>query len=77
VYEQLAKAGSKEHRNLCTERVDEIEPNIRFSLYNLKEADQDESQILDMLEKSKGNELLIDKLQVRYLLLPPYASLPL
>ena len=45
IYERLAAGGSAELEALCHARLDEIEPSIRYCLYNIQLADGGGSDI--------------------------------
>lgn len=36
IYDQLGKVGDVEYQELCKQKVEEIDPNIRYCDYNLK-----------------------------------------
>eukprot|EP01120_Amphizonella_sp_Union-15-10_P016614 TRINITY_DN8860_c0_g1_i4.p1 TRINITY_DN8860_c0_g1~~TRINITY_DN8860_c0_g1_i4.p1 ORF type:complete len:567 (-),score=108.89 TRINITY_DN8860_c0_g1_i4:99-1799(-) len=59
VYEELSKVGSLENQTLCKQRVEEIEPSIRFCLYNLREKTEGEdyNALISMTTKNEGSGL--------------------
>jgi signal recognition particle subunit SRP68 len=71
IYDQLGKVGDLDYQELCKQRVEEIEPSIRYCNYNLKgkkvgTSDTSSDALLDMKMESKGAgmDLLQSKLDV-------------
>lgn len=54
VYEQLGKVGDVEHQVRCRERVDELEPNIRYCHYKLGTANPPDTSSLLQLGEASG-----------------------
>ncbi|XP_022153234.1 signal recognition particle subunit SRP68 isoform X2 [Momordica charantia] len=50
VYEQLGKVGDLEHQVLCRERVEELEPSIRYCLHKIGKANLQASELLHIGE---------------------------
>lgn len=50
VYEELGKYGSIENQILCRERVEELEPSIRYCLHKVGESDLQTSELMDIGE---------------------------
>ncbi|KAJ4767010.1 Signal recognition particle subunit SRP68 [Rhynchospora pubera] len=48
VYEELGKYGTVENQVLCRERVDELEPSIRYCLHKVGESKLQTSELLDI-----------------------------
>ncbi|KAL5700047.1 hypothetical protein ACHQM5_025546 [Ranunculus cassubicifolius] len=48
VYEELGKYGDLENQVLCRERVEELEPSIRYCLHKVGEANIQTSELLDI-----------------------------
>ncbi|XP_078179761.1 signal recognition particle-related / SRP-like protein [Carex rostrata] len=48
VYEELGKYGTIENQVLCRERVDELEPSIRYCLHKVGDAKLQTSELLDI-----------------------------
>lgn len=68
VYEQLSKLkGDMEQQALCRERVEELEPSIRYCEYNLKRAGKSGDSYSDLRDldsvDSPGDDLLKSKLE--------------
>ncbi|KMZ76070.1 hypothetical protein ZOSMA_107G00680 [Zostera marina] len=56
VYEELGKYGNVENQVLCRERVEELEPSIRYCLHKVGESNIQTSELLD-IEKLEGPAL--------------------
>ncbi|XP_059640269.1 uncharacterized protein LOC132282561 [Cornus florida] len=50
VYEELGKYGDLENQVLCRERVEELEPNIRYCLHKIGESNLQTSDLINMGE---------------------------
>ena len=61
IYEQLGKVGEPEYQELCKQRLEEIEPSIRYCNYKLKGK---QSDLADIKMKGTGMEMLQAKLDV-------------
>lgn len=63
--------GDLEYQELCKQKVEEIDPNIRLCNYNLKGAKGSEAALRDLKAESKGPglDLLQSKLDVTILTL--------
>lgn len=48
VYEQLGKYGDIDNQILCRERVEELEPSIRYCLHKVGESSLQTSELLDL-----------------------------
>ena len=66
VYEQLGKVGEVANQVLCRQRVDEMEPNIRYCNYKMGKTDVAGSGIRELAEEadSPGFGILQSKLEV-------------
>uniref|UniRef100_A0A1D1YCY8 Signal recognition particle subunit SRP68 n=1 Tax=Anthurium amnicola TaxID=1678845 RepID=A0A1D1YCY8_9ARAE len=62
VYEQLGKIGDVENQVLCRERVEELEPSIRYCLHKVGELNIQNSEFLDV-EQGPAMDLLNAKLE--------------
>lgn len=65
VYEQLGKVGEVNHQVLCRQRVEEMEPNIRYCRYKMGQTDM-KSAVIRELSASQENptlDLLHSKLE--------------
>jgi hypothetical protein len=61
---------------LCRERVEELEPSIRYCRYNMSKAGGSEAaggaaELMEMAGKGPGQDLLQAKLQVQQILATP------
>jgi len=64
VYDELGKYGDVENQVLCRQRVDEMEPNIRYCLYKMGKSDIQSSELLDLsTQEGPAVDLLRDKLE--------------
>lgn len=63
VYEKLGKIGDTENQILCRERVEELEPSIRYCLHKVGELNIQSSELLDS-GKGPAMDLLNAKLEV-------------
>lgn len=48
MYEELGKYGTIENQVLCRERVDELEPSIRYCLHKVGDSKLQTSELLDI-----------------------------
>ncbi|ERM98253.1 signal recognition particle subunit SRP68 [Amborella trichopoda] len=62
IYEELSKYGDVENQILCRERVEELEPSVRYCLYKMGKSSLPASELLDM-GKMEGPSL--DLLQAK------------
>ncbi|XP_078446658.1 signal recognition particle-related / SRP-like protein [Wolffia australiana] len=62
VYEKLGKIGDTDNQILCRERVEELEPSIRYCLHKVGELNIQNSEFLDT-EKGPAMDLLSAKLE--------------
>jgi len=64
VYEQLSQLGDMEQQALCRERVEELEPTLRYCQYNLNQAGGTKvADLMDMSSNVPGQDLLNAKIQ--------------
>lgn len=65
VYEELAKYGDLENQVLCRERVEELEPSIRYCLHKVGESNLQASELLQIGEmEGPALDLFKAKLEV-------------
>ncbi len=68
IYEQLGKVGDSDYQDLCKQRAEELEPNIRYCNYNLNKSGKakDTKDLTELKMESKGTniDLLQSKLDV-------------
>lgn len=65
VYEELAKYGDLESQVLCRERVEELEPSIRYCLHKVGESNLQASELLQIGEmEGPALDLFKAKLEV-------------
>lgn len=65
VYEELAKYGDLENQVLCRERVEELEPSIRYCLHKIGESNLQGSELLHIGEmEGPALDLFKAKLEV-------------
>lgn len=70
VYEELGKYGTIENQVLCRERVEELEPSIRYCLHKVGESKLQTSELLDIGEmEGPALDLFKSKLEVDLFLL--------
>lgn len=82
VYEELGKYGDVENQVLCRQRVEELDPSIRYCSYKMGNSNIQGSDLLDLsTQEGPGLDLLQSKLEVsqpslQCTLVPPrkYAS---
>lgn len=67
VYEELGKYGDIENQVLCRERVEELEPSVRYCLHKVGESSLQTSELLD-IGKMEGPalDLFKAKLEVSF-----------
>ncbi|KAJ7549597.1 hypothetical protein O6H91_07G059500 [Diphasiastrum complanatum] len=64
VYEELGKYGDVENQVLCRQRVEELDPSIRYCLYKMGRSNMKESELLDLsTQEGPGLDLLQGKLE--------------
>ncbi|XP_065872551.1 uncharacterized protein [Euphorbia lathyris] len=63
VYEELGKYGDMENQLLCRERVEELEPSIRYCRHKIGEANLQTSDLLQMGETGPALDLFKAKLE--------------
>lgn len=68
VYEELGKYGDIENQVLCRERVEELEPSIRYCLHKVGESSLQTSELLDIgkIEEGPALDLFKAKLEVSF-----------
>lgn len=65
VYEELGKYGDVENQVLCRQRVEELDPSIRYCNYKMGNVNIQGSDLLDLRnQEGPGLDLLQSKLQV-------------
>ena len=65
VYEELGKYGDLENQVLCRERVEELEPSIRYCLHKIGESNLQTSELLRIGEmEGPALDLFRAKLEV-------------
>lgn len=65
VYEELGKVGDLENQVLCRERVEELEPSIRYCLHKIGKSDLQASELLHIGEmEGPALDLFKAKLEV-------------
>lgn len=65
VYEELGKYGDVENQVLCRERVEELEPSIRYCLHKIGESNLQASELLHIGEmEGPALDLFKSKLEV-------------
>ena len=65
VYEELGKYGDLENQVLCRERVEELEPNIRYCLHKIGKSNLQASELLQIGEmEGPALDLFKAKLEV-------------
>lgn len=68
VYEELGKYGDLDNQILCRERVEELEPSIRYCLHKIGESNLQTSELLQIGEmEGPALDLFKAKLEVRFL----------
>lgn len=69
VYEELGKYGDLENQVLCRERVEELEPSIRYCMHKLGESNLPTSELLHIGEmEGPALDLFKAKLEVSMML---------
>lgn len=64
VYDELGKYGDVENQVLCRQRVEEMDPNIRYCLYKMGKSNIQGSELLDLsTQEGPAMDLLRDKLE--------------
>lgn len=64
VYDELGKFGDIENQVLCRQRVEELEPNIRYCLYKMGQSNIESSELLDLsTQEGPALDLLQAKLE--------------
>jgi hypothetical protein len=60
VYDQLSQVGDLEQQAMCRERVEELEPSIRYCQYNLNKSGgkTNMSDLKDLKSQSPAQDLL-------------------
>jgi len=70
VYEELGKYGDLENQVLCRERVEELEPSIRYCLHKIGESNLQASELLQIGEmEGPALDLFKAKLEVSLIIL--------
>lgn len=65
VYEELGKYGDHENQVLCRERVEELEPSIRYCLHKIGESNVQTSELVQIGEmEGPALDLFRAKLEV-------------
>lgn len=65
VYEELGKYGDLENQVICRERVEELEPSIRYCLHKISKSNLQASELLQIGEmEGPAMDLFKSKLEV-------------
>lgn len=54
IFDQLGKVGDSDYQDICRQKVEEIEPSIRYCNYNLGKKGDDSNKLLEMRMEMKG-----------------------
>ncbi len=65
VYQKLGGVVSEDQRQLYTQRVEEITPNLRYCAYNIGGMPTDVTELMKLRSDAQGSDILSSKIDVR------------
>lgn len=64
VYQKLGSVVSEDQRQLYTQRVEEITPNLRYCAYNIGGVPTDVTELMKLRSNAPGSDILASKIDV-------------